>query len=89
MSRSIYECLRDLHESGYTLSQLVGQIEMQLANSRNSPSTSHRYLSIARTHIETASLYLQQYERETDSPVPLLFEGVGEVEEINMSLASE
>lgn len=74
--RSIYECFRDLNESGLSLSQLVQGIELQLANSRNSPTTSHRYLSIARTHIETALLYLQQYEKETDSRVPIVFEDV-------------
>lgn len=79
MSRSIYECLHDLNESGYSLSQLVQEIESQLAKARNNPNAANRYLSIARTHIETGLLYLKQYERETDSIVPILFEGVEEV----------
>lgn len=79
MSRSIYECLHDLNESGFSLSQLVQEIELQLAKSRSNPSSANRYLSIARTHIETGLLYLRQYERETDSPVPILFEEIEEV----------
>lgn len=79
MSRSIYECLHDLNESGFSLSQLVQEIELQLSKTRNNPSTANRYLSIARTHIEAGLLYLMQYERETDSRVPIMSEDVEEV----------
>lgn len=74
MSKSLYEFLHNLNEAGYSMTQLVKEIESQLSKARNNPSSANRYLSIARTSIETGLFYLKAYEEETDSVVPILFD---------------
>jgi hypothetical protein len=62
-----------MHDAGFTLTDLLTEVDNQLEQIRQSVPKG-RYISVARTNIETGMLYLEKQHRETGTPVPLIFE---------------
>lgn len=60
--------------AGYSLADLIYAMQSQLAalEKDSPPSSANRYLSVARTNVEISYFYLERYERETATRVPLI-----------------
>jgi hypothetical protein len=75
----LYEHLYTLNEAGYSARELLEAIDEQLELIKKSGTLGEdgRLLAIARTHLETAILYLEKLEKRRsdtmDSGIPLIF----------------
>lgn len=74
MTKTVQDYLQDIDSAGFSLTDVVKTLNSHLANTRDSvdSSTVNQYLAAARNNMQTALLYLQQYEAVTESRIPVL-----------------
>lgn len=78
MSKTLYDVLSQLHETGYTLNDLLGALDEQLEQMRNNPDIRQddggRLISLTRTNLEVAQMYAEKYKKlKTGTGIPLIF----------------
>jgi hypothetical protein len=79
MSKSIYDVLRQLHESGATLEDLLNALNEQLELIRNSEPyrkvyKEGRLVSLSQSNLEVALMYAEKYKQIKGEGIPLILE---------------
>ena len=77
MSRTIYDILREMHETGWTLNDLLIALDTELEQmsllNRVRQSQGGRYVSLSRTNLEVSLMQAEKYKQKTGEGIPLVF----------------
>jgi predicted transcriptional regulator with HTH domain len=73
-TKSIQDYLEEMQKAGHSLTEIVQAIDTSLDNTRNFlTGMAAQYLGAARNNTQLAAMYLERYEADSGSCVPIVY----------------